>query len=538
MRIDGEQEDIVFEPLSSFLFKCTFTAPDRYKKLLTDSILEKLKYSVVSLNIPKLTEKNLDAISYGSFSLPFPYYSTGQKEMSIDFFETDDMLISRVFYVLQSKKRWSAKTIFRMSDAELFLHVEIYPQRNAKGYKYPMKNPVFVRDYGLIMKGINPPEFSRTGEVTLLKTKIEFNTIESNYYGEKGRTYQDSGIDPTKEKNEWDKQAPEAAFIDTEQIGDRIAEWFGQQNAKKMAEINGPRDIKKGSGVTELDEKKYVVKKVGSRKYMVKVEDTKELDVNGNKAKAYFVDPDETDPNSGKKKITSLVLHTRGAMNTDIGTSVKNLNVDGVGAVADQYGNVMISTDAASMSTKGIGSKKAGGKYYTNSNDTYFSMEMVGQVAYFKSGDQYFARSAEAKNAEYKEISKAEFDQFAGVKYDEKSMEGNSGLNSAKDYELGTTKKVQMRDGTYKEVQFDSMYDSALSDLDLETAYRAGRAMKESGRFDVDVDNLSAISHGMALDHEAGKSEMLPKRTRQILEAFKQGWKQEEYDRQKAIDTK
>ncbi|MGX8680369.1 MAG: LTA synthase family protein, partial [bacterium] len=51
---------------------------------------------------------------------------------------------------------------------------------------------------------INPPEFSRTGEVTLLKTKIEFNTIESDYYGEKGRTYQNSGIDPTKEKHELD----------------------------------------------------------------------------------------------------------------------------------------------------------------------------------------------------------------------------------------------------------------------------------------------------------------------------------------------
>ncbi len=243
MRIDGEQEDIVFEPLSSFLFKCTFTAPERYKKLLTDSILEKLKYSVVSLNIPKLTEKNLEAISYGSFALPFPYYSTGQKEMSIDFFETDDMLISRVFYVLQSKKRWSAKTIFRMSDAELFLHVEIYPQRNAKGYKYPMKNPVFVRDYGLIMKGINPPEFSRTGEVTLLKTKIEFNTIESDYYGEKGRTYQDSGIDPTKEKHEWDKQKAEAAFIDTEQMGDRIAEQFAEwmkEDMERAAREGGP----------------------------------------------------------------------------------------------------------------------------------------------------------------------------------------------------------------------------------------------------------------------------------------------------------
>lgn len=232
MRIDGEQEDVLMEPLSSWLFKCTFTAPESNKKLLTDSILQKLQYSVFSVTIPKLAENNQDDISYGSFSLPFPYYSTGKKDLSIEFFETDDMLISRVFYTIQNKKRWKTKTIYRMADAELFLHVEIYPQRNVKGYAQPMKFPVFVRDYGLVMNTIDPPKFIRTGEVTLLKTKIDFNTVESSFYDEKDRSYQDSGINPSKEKYEWNKQAPETAFIDENQLGDRIASYLSKSDKK------------------------------------------------------------------------------------------------------------------------------------------------------------------------------------------------------------------------------------------------------------------------------------------------------------------
>jgi hypothetical protein len=79
--------------------------------------------------------------------------------------------------------------------------------------------------------------------VTLLKTKIEFNTIESDYYGEKDRAYQNSGIDPTKEKHEWDKQKAEAAFIDTEQMGDRIAEQFAEwmkEDMERAAREGGP----------------------------------------------------------------------------------------------------------------------------------------------------------------------------------------------------------------------------------------------------------------------------------------------------------
>ena len=79
------------------------------------------------------------------------------------------------FYMIQNKKRWKTKTIYRMADAELFLHVEIYPQRNVKGYAQPMKFPVFVRDYGLVMNTIDPPKFIRTGEVTLLKTKMQIS---------------------------------------------------------------------------------------------------------------------------------------------------------------------------------------------------------------------------------------------------------------------------------------------------------------------------------------------------------------------------
>ena len=109
MRIDSQQEDSLMEPLSSFLFKCTFTAPEGSKKLLTDSILQKMQYSVSSVTIPKMAESgsgtDIDQVSYGSFNLPFPYYSTGQKEMTIDFLETDDMLISRIFYMILNKNR-------------------------------------------------------------------------------------------------------------------------------------------------------------------------------------------------------------------------------------------------------------------------------------------------------------------------------------------------------------------------------------------------------------------------------------------------
>lgn len=231
MRIDSQQEDSLMEPLSSFLFKCTFTAPEGSKKLLTDSILQKMQYSVSSVTIPKMAESgsgtDIDQVSYGSFNLPFPYYSTGQKEMTIDFLETDDMLISRIFYMILNKNRWKSKTLYRMSDSELFVHVAVYPLRNVKGYSEPMKHPVFECDYGLVVAEITPPNFVRTGEVTLLSTEVKFNTIESNYYGESRKVkYQSSGVNPAKEKYEWDYQKPEAAFIDEEQMGDRIADQF------------------------------------------------------------------------------------------------------------------------------------------------------------------------------------------------------------------------------------------------------------------------------------------------------------------------
>ena len=559
MRIDSVQADSMMEPLSSWLFRCTFSKNgSTHNSLLTETILKKLSQSVFSLNIPKLAENNQDDLSYGSFSVPFPYFSTGQKEMSIEFFETDDMLISRVFYIIQNKKRWKASTIFRMSDADIVVDVKIFSQRNVKGLQNPMDYPVFEREYGLLIKEINPPEFSRTGEVTLLKTKITFNTVESDIYDAEKAKYQSTGIDPNKEKYEWGNQKDDVAAIDMNDLGDKLAYYWGRRNSKLgdkpgLAGLFGDGDKENEFHYAYWDKKgKY-------HDLSVTLKDTYEY----TEGKVFIVDGGNKNGSkwSNIPKITTLVMHTEAALHVDAGTAVKNTDMGWVGATADEFGQVMLNLDARGNQMIGIGSPytdKNGNvgrqKSIGDSSQIGFGMEFIGDVAYLKDDKgRWFARRSVKvytevngqkgyKGYDYKQLTDAEAKELVGEKYTEESIKyylddtetGQTYLSHAMDYELKRNHNVVLLNGNDVEnVRFVEMYDSKLTDRDLKAAFAVGKAMRDSGKFNIDWSDMDVYSHGMAIEHHAGKSEMLPQRALQLAAAMKAGWEGRSLDANK-----
>lgn len=225
--IDSQQADNNLRPLTSFLFRCTFTAQEG-DKVLTEAALKKLQYSVLSVNIPKMKEQELDELSYGSFFISFPFWSTGDQAMTIEFWETDKMEISKIFYYMLDKKRWRASSMFKYSQADLFVTVEILDQRN---YLPADKHVIFSNTYALKTVSIDPPEFVRTGDVTLLKTKVEFNTMQHEYSHGNIRT----GINPLGDFMDKNVYMPdENAFIDANEMSDRIAEAFSEYVQKEL----------------------------------------------------------------------------------------------------------------------------------------------------------------------------------------------------------------------------------------------------------------------------------------------------------------
>lgn len=225
--IDGQQADNNLRPLTQFLFRCTFRAQEG-DKVLTEAALKKLQYSVASVAIPKMKEQELDEVSYGSFFLSFPFWSTGDQAMTIDFWETDNMEISKIFYYMLDKHRWKSSTMFNYSQADLFVTVEILDQRS---FLPPDKHVIFQKTYALKTVNIDPPAFTRDGDVSLLRVKIEFNTLQHEYSHGNIR----SNINPLGDfMREGVYMKDTEVMINSEEMGDRIAEAFADLVQKEF----------------------------------------------------------------------------------------------------------------------------------------------------------------------------------------------------------------------------------------------------------------------------------------------------------------
>jgi len=263
--VDSVQLDRNMKPLTSFLYKCTFSAKPG-DRMLTDDVLKKLNYSVFSFSVPKMKEENGKTISYGSFALPFPYYSSSEKEMSIEFYEQDDMLISKVFYELLNRDRWRATPFFRFSDAWLIATLEVYDQRNSLNEN---KNVIFRRQYALKVKTIDPPKFSRSSDAMPTTVTIRFNTIQSEYKSERLREAELEGF--TNEMKTLDK-VPDPALVNTEDAGNALAtfvSFLGIENsvdhADQVSKNEALREFSESLGANSLKRTEAFMGKEGQK---------------------------------------------------------------------------------------------------------------------------------------------------------------------------------------------------------------------------------------------------------------------------------
>jgi hypothetical protein len=223
-------------PLTSFLFTCKFRRVGN-DPLFTDSVLKKLEYSVDELNIPKMKAMESDAVQYGSFFVTFPFFSTGEKEMDIDFYETDDMMISKIFYELQARNRWNAFSIYSNEQADLYADVQIHDMRNTLPYNQRI---LFENHYSIKLITFDPPSFERTNNVKLLKVKAKFNTLEGDYGTAKWRNLVnlDTGFDAEDEMNKTTEEGGldsemDIAVIDTKDLNSRM-EAFSKEIDKQL----------------------------------------------------------------------------------------------------------------------------------------------------------------------------------------------------------------------------------------------------------------------------------------------------------------
>ena len=216
MPINYNQQDSAFRPLNGFLFRCEFHVVGNSN--ITKDILKKLEYSVSNVKLPKMKEMEAEPHSFGSFFIPFPFFSTGEKDMTIEFYETDDMLISKVFYSFLNRYRWKSSTMFDKEQADLGVTVTIYDQRNLYGRS---NRPLYRNIYWLKTTDLEPPQFSRSGsDVDLCKVTVTFNTIESDYKNEIDL----AEFGNTNEINVGAEDDP--AFENTDEVGNKIADMF------------------------------------------------------------------------------------------------------------------------------------------------------------------------------------------------------------------------------------------------------------------------------------------------------------------------
>lgn len=216
MPINYNQQDSAFRPLNGFLFRCEFHVVENSN--ITKDILKKLEYSVSTVKLPKMKEMEAEPHSFGSFFIPFPFFSTGEKDMTIEFYETNDMLISKVFYSFLNRYRWKSSTMFDKEQADLGVTVTIYDQRNLYGRS---NRPLYRNIYWLKTTDLEPPQFSRSGsDVDLCKVTVTFNTIESDYKNEIDL----AEFGNTNEINVGAEDDP--AFENTDEVGNKIADMF------------------------------------------------------------------------------------------------------------------------------------------------------------------------------------------------------------------------------------------------------------------------------------------------------------------------
>ena len=231
MPINYNQQDSAFRPLNGFLFRCEFHVVGNSN--ITKDILKKLEYSVSTVKLPKMKEMEAEPHSFGSFFIPFPFFSTGEKDMTIEFYETDDMLISKVFYSFLNRYRWKSSTMFDKEQADLGVTVTIYDQRNLYGNS---NRPLYRNIYWLKTTDLEPPQFSRSGsDVDLCKVTVTFNTIESDYKNE----IDSSEFGNTNEINAGAEDDP--SLENTDELGNKIADMFAglvsEQDSGTMTEI-------------------------------------------------------------------------------------------------------------------------------------------------------------------------------------------------------------------------------------------------------------------------------------------------------------
>lgn len=270
MRIDSVQNDQSMRPLGRFLFKCEFSNKlgDTVVSgdVLSDKMLKNLMYSVLGVEIPKLETSDSDSLSYGSFAVSFPFFSTEKKEMRMSFYETDQMEIFKTFTYLLSKSRWKASTMFRWEQADLYVTVTIYDQRNLYGQGY---RALFCESYALKTTRVEPPQFSRTNDADLLKTEVIFNTVQTRNY-DRGQI---SSVDADREFRENDRRA-DPAFTNSEDMANTIAKYFEdkfkteyedryavdldrlryQQSIPELAEIRASKGTKGGDFILDQGE--------------------------------------------------------------------------------------------------------------------------------------------------------------------------------------------------------------------------------------------------------------------------------------------
>lgn len=216
MPINYNQQDSAFRPLNGFLFRCEFHVVGNSN--ITKDILKKLEYSVSTVKLPKMKEMEAEPHSFGSFFIPFPFFSTGEKDMTMEFYETDDMLISKVFYSFLNRYRWKSSTLFDKEQADLGVTVTIYDQRNLYGSS---NRPLYRNIYWLKTTDLEPPQFTRaSSDVDLCKVTVTFNTIESDYKNE----IDSSEFGNTNEINVGAEDDP--AFENTDELGNKIADMF------------------------------------------------------------------------------------------------------------------------------------------------------------------------------------------------------------------------------------------------------------------------------------------------------------------------
>ena len=242
-RVESMQSDKALAPLNNFLFKCEFSPVAVGDNLFSYTVLKKMNYSVKDIKLPKMKSESVEQIQYGSFFVSFPFFATGDKEMTITFYETDDMMLSKIFYALQAQNRWRPSTIFRDSQAQLFVDVVIYDQRSTLS---PKEHELYRNRYGLLFTYLDQPKFDRSNDADLCTVTAHFNTIEGEYASgnwdglRKSLLHSDfNAINEMKTgngKNGGLDTAADNAAVSLKDIEDRFTTWLEEREAEKNKE--------------------------------------------------------------------------------------------------------------------------------------------------------------------------------------------------------------------------------------------------------------------------------------------------------------